>query len=75
MADANCRGMDPNAFHPKRGLDVTPETKRVCAQCAVIDPCREMAVNDWKLIGYWGGTSDRERRTIRKRHNQLQESA
>jgi len=60
---ANCVGVDPDLFFPVRG-ESTREAKAVCAGCAVRAECLEHAVGEH--FGVWGGTSERERRRIRK---------
>lgn len=70
MEHANCRGMDPEFFHPTRG-QAFEHIIKVCADCPVIDPCREMGLEDYTLRGYWGGLSERERRIERQRRDAL----
>lgn len=41
------------------------EAKALCAKCPYKLRCLEYAVNDPSLQGIWGGTTDRQRRTIR----------
>lgn len=62
---ARCRGMDPALFHPGRGEDTT-EPKRVCAGCPVRDECLAYALANGEKLGVWGGTSERERRRLRR---------
>ncbi len=62
---ANCRGADPNLFFPGQGGS-TREAKAMCAACEVRDDCLEFAVTEGeRMIGIWGGLSERERRKIR----------
>jgi WhiB family redox-sensing transcriptional regulator len=63
MPQAACRGMNPDTFHPSRGESVR-ELKAICAECPVIDPCREYGISE--KHGIWGGLSERERRTLRR---------
>lgn len=64
---AACVGKDPNLFHPYQGDGQTAElAKRVCAGCPVADACLEHALQHHET-GIWGGTSERQRRTIRRR--------
>jgi WhiB family redox-sensing transcriptional regulator len=42
------------------------KAKAVCANCPVSRPCLEMALADPHIEGVWGGTSDKDRRRIRK---------
>lgn len=42
------------------------EARNICAGCPVRDPCLEYAVANREQHGIWGGTTERERRKIRK---------
>lgn len=66
MTDAACKGMDPALFFPTQGQPVSKHAKAACQTCPVLDVCREAAITDGSLHGYWGGTSERQRRAIRK---------
>ena len=46
----------------------TPDRTAVdaCAGCPVRQQCLEYALADPSLVGLWGGTTERERRTIRR---------
>jgi WhiB family redox-sensing transcriptional regulator len=63
QASAACRGKPPEWFMPERG-DQLHDVREICAGCAVAGPCL-----DWALVhhevGFWGGTSERERRRLR----------
>lgn len=63
-ARAACLGADPNLFFPEpnhHGL----QAKAVCSTCPVRVECLEYAMAH-KAYGVWGGTSERERRTLRR---------
>lgn len=62
---ANCLGVDPDLFYPERGAS-TREAKEVCRGCAVSYECLEYALLNGEKFGIWGGTSERERRRIRR---------
>lgn len=67
--NANCKGINPNLFHPERGAngyDITA-AKTVCFGCLVRQQCLEYALENNEQIGIWGGLSERERRRIRSR--------
>lgn len=76
MADGLCAQVDPDLWHPLKGGNDGTVAKRVCngqpergtAPCPVRDACLEHALthHEW---GVWGGTSDRDRREIRKRRS------
>ena len=60
---ANCLGCDPELFFPVRG-ESTKEAKEVCAGCEVRREC--LAEHLYEKHGIWGGTSERERRALRR---------
>ena len=61
--DAECLGMDPAIFLPDRGNPVDHRAVKACARGPVRAECRQWAV-DHKEVGYWGGTSERDRRKL-----------
>ena len=65
----SCRGMDPDVFFPDRGESLSP-AKAVCAECIVRDECLEYALDNGERFGVWGGTSERERRRLRRARRQ-----
>jgi WhiB family redox-sensing transcriptional regulator len=38
--------------------------KRVCAQCPVLEPCRDYALENREEFGVWGGLSEADRRNL-----------
>ncbi len=54
-AKANCRGVDPELFHPERGTDPADvaAAKAVCAGCEVREPCLEEALARNERLGVW----------------------
>ncbi len=54
-----------NVFFPERGSS-TKEAKSICALCPVNQQCLDYALMNGEKFGIWGGTSERERRKIRK---------
>ena len=63
---AACRGQGPQEFvrGPKSDYGATRE---LCWSCPVRAECLEFALKDESLTGLWGGTTDVERRLIRRR--------
>lgn len=61
---AACKSADPNLFFPERGQDVGP-AKRICRDCPVREECLDFALSKRIKEGVWGGTSERQRRTMR----------
>src|SRR5690348_16458568 len=68
LDDANCKGMDPAIFFPDpwAGQSVAP-AKAICAECVVRSECLDWALGHEENDGVWGGTSQRERRRIKRR--------
>jgi WhiB family redox-sensing transcriptional regulator len=62
---AACLGCDPDLFYPSRGESCV-EAKAVCQVCPVRTECLEFALATGETLGIWGGTSERERRRIRR---------
>jgi WhiB family redox-sensing transcriptional regulator len=70
-AAAACRTVDPDLFFPigttgPAFLQIL-EAKAVCQGCAVREECLEWALETGQSIGVWGGTSENERRALRRR--------
>lgn len=62
---AACLGMDPDIFFPKQG-ESTQEAKAVCRRCPVKEECLELCLSREEKGGIWGGTSQKERKPMRK---------
>ena len=63
-----CAQTDPEAFFPETGRGGTPEVKAakaICRQCPVQNQCLEFALVNSE-IGIWGGTTNDDRRQIRR---------
>lgn len=66
--DAACRGPehDLDLFFPTRGeTDRLRAAKAVCATCPVTEPCLAFALLTG-AEGIWGGTSEKQRRAIKR---------
>ena len=67
---AACRDTDPELFFPVGStgpaVDQIASAKRVCNLCDVKEDCLEFAVVTNQESGVWGGTSEEERRMLRK---------
>jgi WhiB family redox-sensing transcriptional regulator len=76
---AACRGLDPDLFFPVGtagpALDQIGRAKRVCARCPVRARCLEWALNSGQETGVWGGTSEDERRVLRRRKTERHDGA
>ena len=73
---AVCRGMDTNLFFPGRGDPVPAVVVEACAACPVAGPCLDYALSRplHECPGVWGGTSERERRRIRRERSERREA-
>lgn len=65
MEEAACSNTDPSIFFPNDGAGVSV-AKEVCARCVVKEECLEYALSNRIDHGVWGGTSERERRRIKR---------
>jgi WhiB family transcriptional regulator, redox-sensing transcriptional regulator len=67
---AICRDTDPDLFFPVgttgHALVQIDRAREVCDQCPVKTECLEFALETNQDSGIWGGTSEEERRTIRR---------
>ena len=68
--NAACRDTDPDLFFPigttGPAIDQIESAKRVCFQCPAREACLEFALQTNQEAGVWGGTSEEERRKLRK---------
>ena len=67
---ASCRAVDPDLFFPvgTTGLALVQieNAKAVCGACDVQAACLEFALATNQESGVWGGTSEEERRKLRR---------
>lgn len=68
MDRAACIGAPFEVFFPTRGADVDA-AKVICRCCQVRSECLAYALNTGEKYGIWGGTSERQRRRLRKQLN------
>jgi len=70
QADAACNGSDTpqQAFFPGQGTssNATAAARRLCAGCLVRAECLAYAMTVPDMVGVWGGTSERQRRIMRR---------
>lgn len=68
--EAICRETDPELFFPVgttgQALLQIDRAKEVCAECTVRISCLQFALETNQDSGIWGGTSEEERRNIRR---------
>lgn len=69
-AEAACRDTDPDLFFPVGttgpAIEQIAEAKSVCDECESRKPCLDFALTTNQDSGIWGGTSEEERRKIRR---------
>jgi WhiB family redox-sensing transcriptional regulator len=67
---AICRDTNPDLFFPVgttgQALVQIEQAKTVCRECPVQAPCLEFALSTNQDSGIWGGTSEEERRKLRR---------
>ena len=67
---ASCRDTDPDLFFPVGttgpAIDQIEAAKAVCRECEAKAPCLDFALTTNQDSGIWGGTSEEERRKLRR---------
>jgi WhiB family redox-sensing transcriptional regulator len=69
-ARAACSGYPNKIFFPAtEGADEASieQAKAVCAVCPVVDDCLQYALETNQRAGVWGGTSEKERKSLRRK--------
>jgi WhiB family transcriptional regulator, redox-sensing transcriptional regulator len=75
---AACRGQRPKVFLPddsgdRNKTNAAHEAALVfCRRCAVVEECLTYAILNGCNWGVWGGTTPRQRRTIRERRQRVE---
>jgi WhiB family redox-sensing transcriptional regulator len=66
---AACAGLPSTAFFPvgETEQEAIEKAKAICAICPVTDSCLEYAFETNQTAGIWGGTTEEERRSLRRR--------
>ena len=76
---AACRDTDPDLFFPVGttgpAIEQIENAKAVCQACDAQGLCLEYALATNQDSGIWGGTSEDERRQLRKQYNAARRSA
>jgi WhiB family transcriptional regulator, redox-sensing transcriptional regulator len=76
---ALCRDTDPDLFFPVgttgHALVQIERAKQVCDECLAKDDCLEFALETNQDSGIWGGTSEEERRALRRAITARQKAA
>jgi WhiB family redox-sensing transcriptional regulator len=69
---AACLGENPELFFPDGNTSParlqTEKAKAVCRRCPVVEACLKWAMQSGQDAGVWGGLSESERRTLKRRN-------
>lgn len=67
---AACKDLDPNLFFPigvtGPAVDQIAAAKSICEGCPVRGECLDFAITTNQEFGVWGGTTEDERRVLRR---------
>lgn len=67
MKNALCPNYDPDLWHPPYDApSSTAYPKSICRRCPVMGECLDWALNHGEN-GVWGGTSEADRRALKRR--------
>lgn len=69
---ARCRGTPVDVFFPAHN---TRPAKEICQGCPIRARCLDYAMTNGIEFGVWGGTSEKERRALRRLRRQRIEAA
>ena len=77
--DGRCRDTDPDLFFPVGttgpAIEQIESAKAVCRACDAQSLCLEYALATNQDSGIWGGTSEDERRQLRKQYQAARRTA
>jgi WhiB family transcriptional regulator, redox-sensing transcriptional regulator len=71
--DASCRAYDNLLFFGEEGESELEKQSReshakvICRSCPVQEPCLEFAMETNQKYGIWGGLTDKERASLKRR--------
>ena len=63
---AACRGSAAEVFYPETEAEAKV-AKAICASCVVRSTCLQVALRNRERHGVWGGMTERERASLRRR--------
>lgn len=67
---ARCKDEDPELFFPigtsGPALEQIENARAICMQCEVREDCLDWALASGQDAGVWGGTSEEERKAMRR---------
>ena len=64
--EARARSFKPFQFYPGKSINPTTAAKAICEGCIHRQDCRDFAINNNIRYGIWGGTTEMERRRLKK---------
>jgi WhiB family redox-sensing transcriptional regulator len=67
--NAACSGLPHDLFFPVGEVidEAVANAKGICAECAVEEECLEFALETNQRLGIWGGTSEEDRKALRRK--------
>ncbi len=72
MLEGACSNLDSDLFFPvgssMKAMKKSLEAKAICNECPVKLDCLEYALNTNQDSGIWGGTTEDERKSIRREY-------
>lgn len=76
---AACRDTNPDLFFPVGttgpAIEQIAAAKAICAECPAREECLEYALATNQDSGIWGGTSEEERRVLRRQYQAAKRTA
>jgi WhiB family redox-sensing transcriptional regulator len=72
-----CRDVDTNIFFPvddhRMQQQQIDDAKAICRECPARMECLEFAIATNQKFGIWGGTTDKERRRIKRQRRAVRD--
>jgi WhiB family redox-sensing transcriptional regulator len=72
LNQSRCLNEDPELFFPVGNtgpaVDQIEQAKAVCRQCTVTAECLESAIKENQDTGVWGGLSEDERKSLKRKY-------
>ena len=72
LNQARCLNEDPELFFPVGNtgpaVEQIEKAKSVCRECAVTNLCLEYAIKENQDTGVWGGMSEDERKSLKRKY-------
>ena len=72
LNQSRCLNEDPELFFPVGNtgpaVDQIEQAKSVCRQCTVTAECLEYAIKENQDTGVWGGLSEDERKSLKRKY-------